>query len=905
MAFARNRKARMFNARNLNSLYARADRKVYLALAGKSPLFADRWLMPFPAGVWYVYTAGAPNRLYDSGSGSGIPGIGTNYRLNHDQTAPARELTKLDSVYVDRAGGQVFVDQWLIPGQPDPLVDVLAIHYSFELHRREVNREMYDVHLGYAPPDVWLAGVPQATSYVRSKFDPLTPVFPPGRIHKHKLAVAEIACEGITEFRIARTWQRYDCYRVHNCGAKNLTVRLELADGSQIRATVPPFNVRCFRRKGNGDWFTSWAGITSASLAETCHFFPYVKGDIPFHAAGPTDYWLGGGIGVSGALALEKSAGANNLGNPWVILEWQRRLRATLDPRVPYNARGNYGAFYADPANEDNLIGDCVCTWGRAILQDANGNSQIIRINGMRDLEAKLNFYGVITSRTDETIYLSSSQWTRISPLDCSIFSIENKEEYWSIGSIDSPDPHNLSYPRYLLKSSAEFSQWAAYSWSGGPPHLFQTIGTLRKMVAVEFGWAASVDDIGRYMPGAWNISDVTLTPLGLSMRVPKPVPTWDVASGVAGTTEYEGDPGLFVRYFRKGESPHPYWGLDNYWSDEYHVLLSTPSDDGSGGYYQTRTLFPAVDCRSSGLYYPAVWTGYVPAGGPWGFSRTVYDYELSRVFEISGAGDKFSFGADFWVNKWGGPGGVDASVRKPGKPDQTEQFIFDGNNVVSAGLDDIWFDPNKPLRAGSTDMDLLDVYGEITAFDGVTRIFPALDSFANSHPYYLPNGYQFHQKIAKTAWLWDLLEWSVRSWTRIHRRVLGELDIPVGPGVKLGECLAPSRGYYIGTAIQHLNFGGYGYLMALGLAVHEDPVSTYYVELDSLATFISSSGFGYNLDFTYTPAGPGSEVIVARRSYGPAEGTENLSMYSPALSWYRDAVHRFVDLRLPGEGNA
>ena len=785
-------------------------------------------------------------------------------------------------------------------------MDVLAIHYSFELHRRTINGVQYDCHLGYAPPDAWPPGNPQATSYVRSKFDPLTPVFPPGRIHKHKLAVAEIACEGLAEFRISRTWQRYDCYRVHNCGSSGLTVWLEYPNGSSLRATVPPFQVRCFRRKANGDWFTSWAGTGSGlSSAECCHFFPYVKGDIPFHAGGPADCWLGGGVTFSGAMALEKSAGANNLANPWVILEWQRRLRATLDPRVPYDARGNYGAFYADPANEDNLIGDCVNTWGRAILEDNNGTRQIIRINGMRDLEAKLQFHGISTARTDETLSLSSGQWNRIYPLDCSIFSHGAIGGFWDIGGIGSPYDHDLSYPNTYQKSPASYSQWSANSWSSGKPHMFQSIGLLRKKVAVEFGWASTVEDFGRYPSEAFQISAVTLTPLGLAMRVPMPTPTLDVASGVAGTTEYEGDPSLFLRFFAKGVSPHPYYKTDNFWGTEYHVLLTTPVSDGlfiAPG----RELFPAVNSEESSSYYPAVWTAYVPAGGPWAFSRTVYDYELRRVFEIENDLDIFSLGADYWINKWGGPGGVDASVRRLGKPNVTEQFIFDGNNVVSAGLDDVWFDSNKPLRAGSTQYDMMDdgTDPRQCGFDGLTRIFPVCSADSHTQPYYQPQFNIFHQKIAKTAWLWDLLEWSVRSWTRIHRRVIGERDIPVAPGVMLGDCFVAGRGYYLGAAIQFLNFGGHGYLMALGLAVHEDPVSTYYVELDSLATFISGRGFGYNLDFTNTPSGPGSEVIVARRSYGPAEGVESLSMYSPALSWYRDAVHRFVDLRLPGEAN-
>jgi 4-aminobutyrate aminotransferase-like enzyme len=55
------------------------------------------------------------------------------------------------------------------------------------------------------------------------------------------LAVAEIAIEGLTDFRILNTYQRYDCWRVHNCGASTvrfcppLTLTGEQADEGVAR----------------------------------------------------------------------------------------------------------------------------------------------------------------------------------------------------------------------------------------------------------------------------------------------------------------------------------------------------------------------------------------------------------------------------------------------------------------------------------------------------------------------------------------------------------------------------------------------------------------------------------------------------------------------------------------------
>ena len=59
MAFATDRKDKMFTARNLNYLYSRFDQKCYQAFNGMGPLFANSaagvWQGQYPYGVWYVY----------------------------------------------------------------------------------------------------------------------------------------------------------------------------------------------------------------------------------------------------------------------------------------------------------------------------------------------------------------------------------------------------------------------------------------------------------------------------------------------------------------------------------------------------------------------------------------------------------------------------------------------------------------------------------------------------------------------------------------------------------------------------------------------------------------------------------------------------------------------------------
>jgi hypothetical protein len=904
----------MWNARNLNELYARADRKLYLAFGGKTPLLADQWALSFPAGVWYVFTSGSPRRLYDDGSG--IEGIGTTYRLNHDQSTVEAEASKLDVVSVDFAGGQVFLDKWTYAGDATPSVDVLPIHYSFALLTRKIQGRDLDVHLGLNPPPIWLPDEQARSSFVRSVFSAtgLTPYLPPGRIHRHRRAVAEIAIEGPAEFRIKRDWLRYDCWRVHNCSDRPLQIWLEYPDGSAASGSIPPFECRAFRRKPDGGWLTSWGGNIGAP---TCFFWPYLTGDIPFFAGGPPASWEES-AGSGQALALERSQSANNLANPWSILEWQQAIRATLDPRTPYDVRGNYGQFYADPANDAALIGDCVHTWGRARLANA-AEEKIIKIRSTGDLIRVLALEGIVCSVSGATLTVSNrSPWTRIYPLDCSVFQIAKDADagnrYWDI-SPASPS-FSVAYPnRYAVQPSPSTgwgNRWTGMTWSAvDAPSIFDTIDTLRRRVLVELGWLTAPDDVAR-IPEAWQVSPVTLTPLGLMIRVPSTTPVYDVGVQFDGTTEFEGfqnDSGLFPRYLQSGTAPAAPWNTDNFWSADQHVLLAPPLSVG-GFVPQWRELFPTISTDLLGVA-PVVWTAYVPAGGPWSYSRTVYDWEVNRVFELSTEGDTFSMGADFWRDKWGGAGGIDASVRVLGLPNSTEQVTTTepaleaatpGTFLRPAGADDVWFDVWKPLRAGTTVIG----YGAAHGFDGQTYIHHDPQDGASVHPYWPAYPYQFFQKIAKTAWLWDLLEYSVRDWRRIYRRVRGEYDIPVGQGRNLYDGLdAAGRGEEAAGYCQYLTFQGYSDLAALGLSVRDDGVNVstpYYILLSDLGTWLSRNGFAYNLDVIAITGAYPSGVVVPYRTYGPAETAVDMSVYSVTYARTRSAQHRFVDLRLQQE---
>jgi len=365
-------------------------------------------------------------------------------------------------------------------------------------------------------------------------------------------------------------------------------------------------------------------------------------------------------------------------------------------------------------------------------------------------------------------------------------------------------------------------------------------------------------------------------------MRLPTLTPVYDVADQVDGTYCYEGGltgvspfywAGIHPRKIAYGVSTDPVYQLDNYWAADEFWLLAPAGDSDGVTYNGWRRLFPCVDAYSVNLSFPAIWTAYVPPGGQWVYARTVYDWEVRRCFEITSDEDRFSFGADFWIGKWGQHGGDDSHVRVPGKPDVTPQFgAFNGEFYPETAPDDIWFDEYRPKRSGASDFDVDGNDG----FDGQTTLLHEPQDGASVHPYPFLNGSAPVQRIPKSAWLWDLLEYHVRAWRRSYRHCKGEHDIPVATGRKLSDCYdAAGYGEEGGSYVFFLTLQGYNDLLANGVVCGADGTTAatpYYVTTED------------------------------KRRLGIGETTEPLNLYSVALAWERSAIHRFVDLRFQGE---
>lgn len=885
MPYALGRLDKMFTAYNLNTLYSRFDKKCQLALNGMGPLWAQsrfhpyaQWSAPFPYGVWYVYRNDPETalRLKDNGNvpDPSIPGIGY-YRDEHNQVAARIELSKLENKHLDVAGGQVYVDHHSTVGDPFTC-DVGKIHYSFELLRREVAGIEYDVHLGWDPePGSGL------TSYVRGSLGPSDPTLPPGRIHKHRLAVAEIAIENLTVFRILNTYQRYDCWRVHNCGTTTVEVLLQLPDGSADRQYVGPGGCRAFRRRQDGTWATRWPN------GGFCyHFFPYFPGDVPFFAEGPPSWQ---GANTSDFLALERSAQANNVANPFIMFDWMHTMDAQIDPDVHHDIRQVYPGTYADPGDFRQQLGDLVFTWGRARVRYYFGiaglvsEEKIVNFPGVGSLVQRLEGLGITVVQNPTSITLTSRRGLiEISPVDCNIFC-DSTAPRWQIGV--APVTISTVYP--------QGSFWSA----GNEATIFDKAIDVRRRLAVEQGFLNNYDDVHDITED--RVGLLRLTPQGLVCSVGNP-------TGIDGNIlidyeVYAGSVGFDALYVKSREPGFGVGAWQNfYFSSGDNTVLIGPSKVSTitGQWFH---LFPTKIgnnvITSSLLYQGSINAAFIPPGGPWGFSSSNYDHELMRAnFGDPDYASDSGFEADFWVNKWGGPNGVDASVRIPGSPNKTPKYIQGPDGLLQTTVDDIFkdrrgsgFASTVPLQTPATVSSYRDALTSIK-FDLEDQIDDLFDiPYASTYNVFGggPGSGPFFHKIPKSAWLWNLMQWRVDSWTRSY--CLCTMDKAPGLPAFFGTGYEPD---FDEDAV-YLDQAGYDLLTGYGVQcfASQDSFGTdyWFVPPQNLQTWCRRFGFtsgnwqtenGQPTEFPVVPA----TRVKPYRSYSERE-TQVISSYFDATT--------------------
>lgn len=884
----------MFNARNLNSLYSRFDQKCYRVLDGKTPKvcnISDTNYLPY--GVVYEYTNDPATSFY----------VGINSTSQSDIEI---ELSKLEVKHLDVAGGQVYLDKYIGAGDTFSC-NLNAIQKSFELHRRTIGGIEYDVHIGWDSTDASL------TSYARQYFDDLgdSPTLPPGRIHKHKIAVADIFCENIGEFRILNTYQRYDCWRVHNCCKNTLTVFLQHPDGSSQRESVAPMGCRSFRRRADGTWATTWP---DGSLCT--YFFPYFKGDVPYFAGGPPLYnYIGGSINY-----LENSAEANNIANPFLLTQWMRCLNAWLDPFIPLDIRSTYPDTFADPENANTVIGDLIFTWGRARVQVIKNYLvvedyyKIFRgsTSFLEDLESiglNVAFDGIdidlSTKYGDTTVF--------ITPMDCNVFALPVNGDYgWTI--VPAVQTVSTTYPdSYFVQDPA--APTTQKNWIvGNEPSWLETVRTLRRRIAVEEGFLNSYDDVVD-IPEE-KVGKLALTPLGIVGRAATSVgiETWD-ANSFSELVEYE-------RTANIAELRTQY----------------QPANFGSGSYANfpyvsaIRTYFlQSVNLAPLGYVFPQIQTlagsrqaiqcAYIPPGGPWGFSSSVYDENLTRCWNETLV-TSIKYGSDFWINKWGGPAGIDASVRILGQPNQTAWN--DGT------IQDVIKPQNNPQMAYLLESQYAILASDYTDISKIIYLKTPWFQFDREPLSTAELGSaSIYHKIPKSAWLWNLLEYQVRAWTRAVPLAHGEEMCPIWSFNAGGALVASTVGSLLpkdlwvsciddGYASIRVSEAVYDSLIANGIQARNfyagAPFDHYYysVRVLDLAAYCGSKGFNsYNFDCLNQTLDADEGIIDAAtkwlpyRAYGPGEQTEIASYYDVANAKQLYRAVRFVDLRLPNELSA
>jgi hypothetical protein len=886
MPLAIDRKDAMWNARNLNDLYARFDNKCARTLDGKSP-FVIGLSSKIPFGVQYDYCTDPATSFYVTGS-------------TPTQTQIAVELSKLENKYLDVVGGQVYVDHY-VTSFNSSYCNVEAIQKSFELHKRNINGIDYDVHLGF---DDWDSGL---SSYVRAYLSSVgsTPSLPPGRIHNHKIAVAEIKIEGPTEFRILNTFQRFDCWRVHNCGQNGVTVFLQLPDGSADRQLVPPRGCRSFRRRPDGTWATTWPGGSSCT-----YFFPYFQGDVPYFAGGPPMY----GQPDSLAVCIERSAKANNIANPFILLQWMRAMGAWIDARYMYDIRGMFPE-YADPTNANTAIGDAVFTWGRARVQIYSSLSgevfeDYIRIfSGTTLFLEQLNRVGINVEVSGDLLVMTSKRPNaiiRIYPIDCNVF-FGSSDPFWQINPTTTYI--SIAYPSYYFTQNVVAPEAATQWQAGNVPTWLETMRTLRRRIAVEEGFINNYDDVDDIPEEKVGI--VRLTSIGLQVAVSTAVgiDSFD-ANAFSFLPSYERRANVIE--LRTDWRPAGF-GAGSYSNTPYisakkTYIIAQPSNySGMYGY-----VFPQIGTAIGVSAYPAVNCAYVPSGGPWGFSSSVYDYNLQRVFTTNPITPATTnvFGSDFWINKWGGKDGVDASVRVLGKPDRTVQStgvsddVFKDQNGAGMACLAPWY---TQISVTSTEQ----AYIADIRWTASTYFNLPYSPTANALDY---DGIgQFYHKIPKSAFLWNLLEAHVAAWNRAVPLAHGDVWCPIYAFDALGV-LTPSRlgdfmpkdttptgaeGFYLSLE-QHDACFANGIVAQTGT----DPATGdpyYYVSQAAISNYCGSKGFrSYNFDVTneqpYAVTPVAATTWIPRRAYGFGETTDGASYIDVTNgNLYRQI--RYVDL--------
>jgi hypothetical protein len=244
----------------------------------------------------------------------------------------------------------------------------------------------------------------------------------------------------------------------------------------------------------------------------------------------------------------------------------------------------------------------------------------------------------------------------------------------------------------------------------------------------------------------------------------------------------------------------------------------------------------------------------------------------------------------------------------------------------VAAGKDDVFkdgrgasFASTVPFKSGTYVPPYLDKMTHICWTGGVEQIGFDLPYSPIENPY-RPGGGPFFHKIPKSAWLWDLMEWSVRAWTRAVPLCHGETSCPLYDAtgsfrvlgvLTINMVLLGTSGIEFGGPSFYLTEQAYDLLIANGITCYRDQDSGgndyWFVNAANLASYSVSQGFiAYNFDAEngqpYASPPVAATSFRSKRNYSFGETNQGAGYYDPTTSTqYFDRI-RYVNVRLGNE---
>jgi hypothetical protein len=177
---------------------------------------------------------------------------------------------------------------------------------------------------------------------------------PPER--KYTLGLAEIIMEGVASVTIPDTYDKYDCFRVHNLNGVSGRIKF-----GNVTTTLGAFGCKTFRRDSSGQ-------VQPTGLN---YFFPFRHGDPRFYwFMGRSFDWSNEGDPYMGADALTSSNSmcGNNLANPAIVFQWVDYYASrsgntpywVTDPLEMNDISEHYKKQFGDPSKPSTILGDLI-----------------------------------------------------------------------------------------------------------------------------------------------------------------------------------------------------------------------------------------------------------------------------------------------------------------------------------------------------------------------------------------------------------------------------------------------------------------------------------------------------------------------------------------------------------------